>query len=369
MAQSEMKPDVTVPLITLPPHYAIRRYFREQDKKFQRLDDALGADNLQSWRQRYRKSPIRSDDLEELAKSFEDILIENGGFSVSRESIPQNKMFPHRESQNVSGFLLSPITLGEGWFEEGSKPYHENALLLRYAYAQFKIKKAVIALGACGFLFTQHALERVYERSESDQERFSGELHSEIFSAMKALALVNAGRLWVTGEKSVLTAIPFLNGLMIINHRVCVRGDISPEMGFRISLPGGTIQSPHINKSCLVDDKVIKSDDQIHFFIMPCATTYFNFTTLNEEQNDYLFLFKALLSEVGDDNLWALATINFAPDQVHERAPSDFKLLARHEKRRAQLLSALNAGWLKADKSQPVAGILPFGFETLNRHR
>lgn len=367
MSQSTVKSDALAPTIILPPHYAIRRYFREQDSNFEQLDLALGEGRIRSWHEKYRNSKASSSQLIEFAEDCENIFRENGGFSISRTSNSKNSKFPHREMQSASAFLMSPITLGEGWFEEGLRPYHENALLLRYAHAHFKTKKASLGLAVCGFLFTQHALERVYERSESDQQRFAAEIHAEITGAMQGLALVNAGSLWVKGEGSLVTAIPFLNGLMIINHRICVRTEVSPEMGFRIALPGGAIQSPYLNKTCAIDDRITGSDENLQFFILPCATTYFDFTTLNEAQSDYLFLFRALESEIGAEHLRALAGLMFTPDLAHEKATPDFKLLACHEKRKSQLLSALNAGWLKADKPQPVASILPFGFEPLKQ--
>jgi hypothetical protein len=325
------------------------------------------------WVLAYKHGTISSGDLEEMSDEFLEYVREAGGFALARTSVAPSKALPSREKQTVSAYVLDPISLGQGWWNGETSPYTENAILLRTASAQFQRKKARIGIGIGCIVLTQHLLERVYERTEIQREELGPLIESEFHDLIRALTLADTASLWIQRieEDGVcrITAVPYSNGLMITDQRFLFSGAMEDgELGFYVDLRNGEMQTPFVNPS-----KILSDLPEGRYFnggarpiIILCGVTYLNALTLDRDESDYLFGFRALMDEIGAETLDALAHLTLSPLPVHEKNPS-YLVADRFLPRTAKLAALLNSGWLKAKLTQPMCFLLPYDHQIPRR--
>lgn len=343
----------------LPSHHAINRYFREQDANIVDLFDRTDHAKMREWASRYRsKSRLSSEEMKEMADEHEANLVAANAFNILRTHRPPAKAFPQRETFTVEASFMEPIALGQGWIEAGKRPYTENAIYLRQMRVQFKPRKAFFGFSASGLILTQHLLSRVYERTEIGHEAFAKLLHDHIDELITGLALAETGRLWVSNGCDRVTAVPFADGLLLVNTRALFGNEDEGDFGFHMDIPSMRLQQPYINDLLRFDEDIIPRTSDFAGTLALCGTTYFNGQTLSDIQSDYYYAFRALREEVGEEAVTALVYFYFGPNLAHEKW-GEFVLKPHLEKRRDRVFSLLSEGWMKLD-TPPIACILPF---------
>lgn len=343
----------------LPKHHAMNRYFREQAANMEVLIENTSEEKLASWRERYNHKKLRPDEIQSLADEHEAVLTAAKSFSLSRGHTKGSKAMPSREKHTLVGYFMEPVRFGHGWPNEEHKSYTEEGLYLRLNKAEFSPKKVIVGIGAGGMALTKHMLERVYERTEVDHEEFADLLHGHMDEAFKALALAEAANFWIERPNARVTAIPYAEGLLIVNTRVLFGKISDGDFGFRMEFPRLKLTDPYINDHFLLpaDPSFSKSGmraSQAYF-----GTTYVNLTTLNDAQLDYYYAFRGLLDDVGDGPVAALAYMTFAPQLPHEKSGS-YSLHPQFEPKRRRIQGMLQEGWLKPNETPPFAMLLPF---------
>jgi hypothetical protein len=311
----------------------------------------------ESWDEAYAKGRLSSQRIAELADELETVLHYSGAFAVHREHERGSKSLPHREKQSLIAYCMEPLTLGEGWFEDGAKHYAEQALFLRIIKATFGPKKAFLGVGACPLVLTQHMLERTYERTEVSHQAFAAHLHGQIDALVRAVALLDAGELWIADPQNWISAVPFANGLLILNKRLVFGRPEEGHLGFHLEVPRHRLQTPYINANLKVEKL---STEDFAAFTPNCSLTYYNLATLSDVESDYYYAFQALREHFGEEDLASLALLLFSPNLAHENWGA-FGLTDRCEQRRQRVSALLRSGWLKTEKKQPIACMLPFG--------
>lgn len=354
--------------MTLPPRYTVRDYLKQQQKRLAALSEEETTSLLSRFREKYRRQRVTSESLRALAEEYAEYLRDIGGFSIATTYTEPTKLLPHREKAEVSGFVLEPISLGQGWVDGQTQIYAENAVLLRSHVAQFRRKKATIGEGPACVALTQHLLERVYERTEIERTDLRPLLERETGDLLRALALAERASLWINHvqEDGVcrITAVPYSNGLLIANERYLYGDEQSGGYGFRSEIPSGRMQHPFVNSgrimTCVEDRPILVGEIRPLIFI--CGVTYFSAVTLSDDQADYYYSFRALLDEAPNDLLDALARAEFAPSLAHEVSP-DLSIASEHVPRMSRLERLLNSGWLKPKATWPSCLLLPYNYE------
>lgn len=343
----------------LPSIYAVRRYVRERQESVRTLTKLISGEHVQGLRDHYSAGKMAAIKLETIANEHEAIFHAAGCFGVKRGHLRGSKAMPQRERHSVAGFFLTPIALGQGGAASGLKPYTENVLMLQVVQTYFAPKKAFIGIGASTLFLTQHTLERVYERTQIDHEQLTGLIHSEVESLLGNLSLADTANLWVLHGNNRLTAVPYANGLLILNTRIVFGNADEGEFGFRIEIPKGRLQTPYMNNGMRLDDLAESSSGDFTPAATVCSLTYLSLEMLGEAQSDYYYAFQALKDSISTDVISALAQVTFAPNMDHERW-GGMDLSHEFDRLRARAQTLINKGWLKSDKIQPVGCILPF---------
>jgi hypothetical protein len=357
--------------VDLPARYAVRDYLKQQLNKYRTLTGDEFARRMVGWMLSYKKRPLSSDALLQIGEESLDVAKAAGAFGVTSKHDSGSSALPARARFSVSGFLLEPISLGQGWLSNDSANYTENVALLRTISGRFQRKKASFGVGMGCIVLTQHLLERVYERTEIRREELSSLIEAEFSDLIRALMLADAASLWIQriepGQVCRITAVPYSNGLMIANERMLF-GDIEEgDFGFRWDIPGGEMQTPFVNPSRLLEDlgdgRFLQGNARP--IRITCGVTYLDAFSLDREESDYFYGFRALMEEVGGDTLDALAQLTLAPLYAHQRADEYF-LKDKFLPKTARLAALLSAGWLKTKPSQPVCVLLPYDADVAN---
>ncbi|EDL48250.1 hypothetical protein [Erythrobacter sp. SD-21] len=342
----------------LPAHHAINRYFREQRENSDHLMDSLCEEPYRTWKAAYQKPRLSSDQVKQLGDSFDATLKASRAFEITRTAKKGTKGLPNREYERVTGFYMEPVTFGEGIHEEGLRPYVENALLLRVARAEFRRKRGFLGIGFSGIALTQHMLSRVYERTGVDHAELGSLINTHVADLMAKLGMAEALGLWTGNAGGRATAIPFANGLLLVNTRLLLGKIRDGDFGFYTRFPKPKSQAPFVNQSLLIDcDKKWREAD-LQPAITLCGMTYLNLSTLNRDQFDFYFQFEALKADVGQPALAALANHYFSPSLAHERVDT-ITFSDEQYPKRAKALALLQSGWLTADKPS-FAALLSF---------
>lgn len=337
----------------------MNRYFREQAANMEVLIENTSEEKLAFWRERYSHKKLRPEEIRSLADEHEAVLGAAKSFSVSRGYTKGSKAMPSREKHTLVGYFMEPVRFGHGWPNEEHESYTEEGLYLRMNKAEFGPKKVIVGIGAGGMALTKHMLERVYERTEVDHNAFADLLHGHMDEMFKALALAEVANFWIERPKARVTAVPYAEGLLIVNTRVLFGKDSFGDFGFRMEFPRLKLTEPYINDHFLLptESSTALSDmrpSQAYF-----GTTYFNLTTLNDAQMDYYYAFRGLLDDVGDEPAAALAYMTFAPQLPHEKWGS-YSLQPQFELKQKRIQGMLQEGWLKPNETPPFAMMLPF---------
>jgi hypothetical protein len=356
--------------IELPPKYEVRDYLKQRVAKMETLGTATTDTLLKGWRDAYRSHSVSTETMRRFGEEYLEYLRIAGGFALGNDYTPPSKALPSKERVTSTGFLLDPVGLGQGWWGENPNPYVENAALLRLGIARFRRKKASVGIGIGCIVLTQHLLERVYERMEIGRNALGSLIEDEFNDLLQALALAELGSLWIRrieGDRACrVTAVPYSNGLMILNERLLL-GDIEGgEFGFRLEIPSGRYQTPFINPARFTTDlgNGRYLDGILRSATITCGVTYLNALTLDRDESDYFYGFKALMDDVGEQTLNILAYHAFAPLLPHQQTQR-FEPPPEIEGKIRRLSSLLNAGWLKAELSQPLCYLLPFDHEVV----
>ena len=356
----------------IPSKYVVRGYLRNSKEKLNNLASDINNGFSEELKELYEIGRLSSDSLINLSNKYRDYILQSGAFGIQMSYSPPTKLSPHRERSLVVGYAIEPVGLGQGWQSSGSLPYVENAALLRCHVAEFRRKKASVGVSFGGVALTQHVMERVYERNEVNRTDLPAQIEGEFYALLKAIAVAETCNLWVDyieGETTTrITAVPYSNGIMILDTRLAFGSYSSLEFGFRLKIPSGLVEAPYINNAYILDDlgdgKRLIGDNRPVFLL--CGVTYLNSLTLTGMQSDYYHAYRALLAEIGDDVLAGLSHFRFSPTLVHERHPS-FSLLEHYGHRIERLSRLLRAGWLKPKSSIPVCRLLPFDWQIPSR--
>lgn len=356
--------------MNLPAKYAVRDYLRKQGQKAGKLSSDTTEILFSRFHDAYAKHRIDGEMLRAFAEDYRDYLGDAGGFSLRTSYTPPTRVSPHREHSAVKGYAVEPISLGQGWRGPGSKIYTENAALIRTHVGEFKKKKASLGTGFGGIALTQHVMERVYERTEVDWTALPSLIEDELTSLLRALAIAHIGDLWLEqiseGDGGYrFTAVPYSNGLMLANLRLLFGSYDEGDFGWRVQIPSGRIETPFLNNDWVFQDlrdgRFLRGDNRPVMTI--CGVTYFNVTTLDQQEADYFHSYRALLEDIGDALLDALSYFTFTPTLPHERHPEFDLRKGGFGPKIDRLKALLNEGWLKPKVSSPLCLLLPFDWE------
>jgi hypothetical protein len=225
----------------------------------------------------------------------------------------------------------------------------------------------MLGYGTGGLVLPQHLLERVYERTEVEPKHFGAHLHVEVQDLLHGLGLAESVGLWVEGKDDEgvgyrMTAVPFSNGLIIVNTRILFGRPEDSEFGFRLSIPSGQFHDSFINAGRLLDSvPATEAHPALQSILVAAGVTYFNVMTLSDAQADYYHSFQVLKNEFGDHLLACLATQYYAPRFPHE--PNYVaELTHRGAKSVDRLRAMLKSGWLKRPRSLPVCCLMQSDF-------
>jgi hypothetical protein len=340
----------------------VREYIRAQSRVIDALAEETTKAGRETWGRAYLASRISGCALEKLVTDFATLIADCGAFAITRQHIAPMKAMPGRDRWIVGSYFMEPIGLRQG-FLSGGPPFTEQAVLLRTCQGEFRPKRASLGIGTGCVVLTQHLLERVYERTEVDHSAFRGLVHGEIQDLLTGLALSEAAGLWLQhdgGEASHrLTAVPFSNGLVVMNTRILFANPSEGQLGFRVELPSGKKNVPYINRRHLLDVEEFLPTPNVQPILITCGVTYFHATTLDSDELDYYYGFQALKEEIGDEFLCRMAFLEYAPRLPHEREYQAC-LSGSAATRVERLGKLLKLGWLKSPTApSPICFLQP----------
>jgi hypothetical protein len=340
----------------LAPRYAVRNYFREQNRAATKLYHDTASVFGPLWLHTYQSGKLTAAKLTQLAAEFTYRISEAGAFSIQQGHVAGSRSLPQREKRSVSGFFMEPMGLAQS-FLPGEEKFVEQAVMLRSCQAEFRLKKSSIGYGAGCLVLTQHLLERVYERTEIDHNRLAPLIHTELADLLHGLSLAEATGLWLLTEPDGhrVTAVPYSHGLMLVNCRILFGDALNGGFGFRFSYPSGQEHTPFINPRNLLDHigPGFPFQPDCRPILITCGVTYFNLTTLNDVQADYYHRFQVLKDAVGADILSALSLVHYSPQFPHEKLLA-LELNETGVRMVDKLRPLLHMGWLKAPQTRPI---------------
>ncbi len=355
-------------MVEIPAKYVVRTYLREREKIIEALGSLTTNVLIPRWREMYASGPATSAMLASIGVDFAEVMPAHGAFLPVVEHIEGTRHIPFREKLSASAFFAEPVSIGQGFAPSENRPYLEKAMMLRTVQIELKRKKGYMGVGFSSISLTQHVLERVYERKELNYQDFEQELHEDITDLMRGLALAECANVYVAsaveGETYRFTAVPFKDGLMIVNNRL-IFGDIGEgDFGWRVKLPSSEMETPFVNVRRLF--KTVANDEYFSNSFTPtvvdCGVTYYNSITFNDQQADYYYAFQAAKEHVGHETLDEIARATYSPTLAHDRGktmtPSD-----AFSKKIARLKVLLEAGWLKPKSRVALGYLLPYDHE------
>jgi hypothetical protein len=216
---------------------------------------------------------------------------------------------------------MEPVGLAQVNRNE-AKPYVEEAVLLKTCQSEFRRKRANFGFGTGALVLTQHLLERVYERTNSHHDNFTGLINSEFEDLLHGVALTIGAGLWIDGKdehgKFRLGAVPYSQGLITLESRVIVANADNSELGFRLQLPSCETQMPFVNPTSVIEG-IICNSTSLRGIEVSCGVTYLRSEQLRPEQRRFMDGYAALKLAIGSDTLGQLSTFYCAPRFPHER--------------------------------------------------
>lgn len=350
--------------MTLPPRYTVRDYLKNQGAKLAGLSEEHARGMLRKLAHRYQSRSLDGPALHQIGDDYLESIRLGGGFSLTSEYRSATSNAPYRERVLVSGYTLEPVGLGQGWADDTPHPYVENAALLRCYIGSFQRRKASLGSGISCVLLTQHLLERIYERTEVQRSDLANLIESEIPDFLRAMAFAESASMWIEtvegNQISRVTAVPFSNGLIIANERYLYANANEGQLGYRIEIPSGKMSEPFVNKGRLLSDGSVDSAIGLGGPItVVCGVTYMNITTLDDDESDYYYTFKACLDCFDEGMLDAMAMLEFGPSKEHEKAVRN-EVAGETVTRVVRLRNLLRSGWLKSRPSKPICFLLPY---------
>lgn len=340
--------------IHLPPHVALDRYFRAQIRNYDTVDDGL-AEQIEDWKKNYTGQSRGKTRLSTLAGQFRELIEDNGAFALWQTERAAKRYLAYRRQVGVTSYFLKPVTVGN--ISEDATSHHcEDAVNLLTLSARFKKKDSFFGIGNTGLFLTRHALERTYERTEIPEGKFRDLIETDINDLIIGIAVSEAADLWIESDVNRVSAVPFSNGLMLLNTRIVYCGADHPGLGWHNSLPSGKFQSPFVNTGIVLDHLC---SDRLNAVVGTFTLTYLNTLDLRDDQLNYYYAFQQLKEALGEKVGHALAVMSFAPNLAHEDL-GRYPLNDLYAEKVRKLNGLLRSGWLNADKPQFEAFIMHF---------
>lgn len=333
----------------IPPRYAVRNYLRQQMKKMESLTAKDFFALRDRWATNYRGRPNDAAALSRMADEFVAFAKTVGGFGFEVEAPPTSKASPNRNRIRISCQLADPLSFRLGWDTDPSTAYAEPVILLRRFEAELRPKKAVISFSPNYVALTRHTLERIYERTEVEHDAFADLIHSGLNQLLDNFALSHAASLSVAHETSIAEnhyrAIPYENGLLIMNSRIVFDPLDEGSLGFRLTIPDRKFTLPFINAMHRLELGELGRERGIMGISVSSSLTYIDIQNLGGARADYYYAFMDFAERLEPSDRQFLRQKILAPEPPHIPGRK-FLFKDELQSRIARVDKLLRLGWL-----------------------
>ena len=342
--------------IHMPPHVVARRLLRTAHQ------NALTFSRLT--RQLFEMIGIAAQGAKDQDTWFRQIVRRHGNFLCEAGGGGHDLSLSSMGATSC-GYLVRPFALGQG-ASESEGVYLEQAMMLLRAEALARRKRLRISEACLPIAFTRHAIERILERAQVEEEAMIPRLLGEAPNLTAALALTLAFDIDVFMQNdrhsTRMVAIPAFDGLLLARVRLVSALKSAPQIGYSVSVSPRDTRQPYLNRDLFLSSAItgLSEDDDTGVFYVWCLTSYLHSSDLRPEQSDYRLAFLDLMQRVGLKEMTRLAGLYFDPENVDPERWERLNLGEQIRSLTGQLQASVRSGWLKAEPRYPVSYLYPF---------
>lgn len=349
-------------MVVIPPKYIINHFFREHTRKADQFSESVTRLIEQYWPRANSKVPKRKRGHATFSKDYENLLLEVGAFGIGKTRITS----AISKEDAVTGYVLRPIGLGQGGFES-TAPYIEDAAMVMQASASLRNNKATISESPTGIVLTRHMLERLCERQQISEELIIPVLSRQIYELTQSLALTLELQIVKTAAAAdninIVTSVPSMDGLLIMNMRLLIASSEDSVMGWKADLPKRRVQTFYLNEGWLIDPSKrsdVSSEREVCTRIW-CCTTYLQYGILRPEQIQYAKDFEDFRNSISSAAIQSALIRCFDPRQTRQLLRGIEIDLDGTQLDQARRLNKLLSTWLQAEPRLPLCTLMPPG--------
>jgi hypothetical protein len=278
------------------PVYAVRNYIKRARTAF-----ANGSREFKEWLDHEAirtKRPLDRGTIGAVADSYRALLERQICYSIDMQAT--SRLGKH--AVRIVSYTGEAVTLetyeGDGEDEDSDRSYCEDVIFVRRSELTIMHNRIEFHDSPAHFAINRHGLERLYARGKCTLETFDKVLGDAVMATIDCLSIAHAIQL-TTGVHATETAVPFGDGLVIVDSRLMV--DVFAEdhwTSARLIAKNGKIwmTEPYFNKYLTsldtVDGRAVTSS------VVYVTRTYLGPSELSSNRAQYLALFHRLCDQI-----------------------------------------------------------------------
>ena len=202
---------------TLPAKIAVDRLFREQRRLTTKFQNAVVALNASVSANGYPNGRARQEAHFQVALELERQVNAAGAFAIVADGTPDRLKLKSSKGYSVTAYALWPIGLGQKG-RVVADAYMEEALMLFRIHVEVTLSKFVVSEAPLCLALTRHAIERMYDRCELDQDGLFGAAANTALAMIRPLSLITSNDLTKSKSNDAgfnsTAAVPLMAGCL-----------------------------------------------------------------------------------------------------------------------------------------------------------
>ena len=274
------------------PVYAVRNYIKRTRTAFE-----TGYRDFEEWLEREAprtKRPLDRAAIARVADDYIKMIERQICYSVVKKST--SRLGKH--AVRIVSYTGEAVTLDTYEGGDVDRDYCEDVIFVRRSELTVMQNRIEFHDSPAHFAINRHGLERLYARAKCTLETFDAVLGDAVMATIDCLSIAHATQL-ASGPQSAETAVPFGDGLVIVDARYMV--DLFAEghwTSARMIAKNGKIRmtEPYFNKYLTSLDKI--DGRAVTSSIVYVTRTYLGPAELSSNRTQYLALFQKLRSQI-----------------------------------------------------------------------